>query len=234
VDRQRQARRPPACVSAVRVAARRPGSRLAAGPGNGPARSPASKALAGGATVRSVRRSPPRRQWSRLQGRGKGAPSPGAQGEGHGSGEEPGRTAAKDSPAQADRERAEGGGGNRGGPPRRGGPRRRAAGSVALYNRSTPGSGRGAGRAPAAAAPPLEPHGQLRPPVREGPLLRRCALQRREGPASALASRRTRQGPGPAAGCRAARADPAEQRFPANRRGGPNAGGPGRTPAGQA
>ena len=213
MDRQRQARRPPACVSAVRVAARRPGSRLAAGPGNGPARSPASKALAGGATVRSVRRSPPRRQWFRKGGeRERRARALGVKA----------MAAVKSLDAWPRRT------------PRRGGPRRRAAGSVALYNRSTPGSGRGAGRAPAAAAPPLEPHGQLRPPVREGPLLRRCALQRREGPASALASRRTRQGPGPAAGCRAARADPAEQRFPANRRGGPNAGGPGRTPAGQA
>jgi len=45
---------PPAGVSPVRVAARRPGSRLAAGPGNGPGRSPASEALAGGTTERSV------------------------------------------------------------------------------------------------------------------------------------------------------------------------------------
>ena len=34
-----------------------------------------------------------------LPGWGQGVPSPGNQGEGHGSGEEPGREAAKDSPA---------------------------------------------------------------------------------------------------------------------------------------
>src|SRR5204863_6336556 len=44
----------PAGGSPVRVAARRPGSRLAARSGNGPGRSPASKALQGGATMRSV------------------------------------------------------------------------------------------------------------------------------------------------------------------------------------
>ena len=44
----------PAGGSPVRVGARRPGSRLAARLGNGPGRSPASKALQGGATMRSV------------------------------------------------------------------------------------------------------------------------------------------------------------------------------------
>src|SRR3954467_1670207 len=44
----------PAGGSPVRVAARRPGSRLAARSGNGPGRSPVSKALQGGATGRSA------------------------------------------------------------------------------------------------------------------------------------------------------------------------------------
>ncbi len=44
----------PAGGSPVRVAARRPGSRLAAPGGNARRRSPASKALYGGATMRSA------------------------------------------------------------------------------------------------------------------------------------------------------------------------------------
>ena len=86
--------------SPVRVAVRRPGSRLAAWSGNGPGRSPASKALQGEATAWSVTlreacgvvRFPVARQ-------GKGEPSPPYQGEGHGSGEDPGCAAAKNSPA---------------------------------------------------------------------------------------------------------------------------------------
>src|SRR6266516_1625331 len=89
----------PAGVSRVRVAARRPGSRLGARSGNGPGRGPASRALLG-------------EQLSGLQHQAKPAaslvpalraeeeePSPGSQGEGHGKGEEPGCAAPRNLPA---------------------------------------------------------------------------------------------------------------------------------------
>src|SRR6266566_9847210 len=91
---------PPAGVSPVRVAARRPGSRLAARSGNGPGRSPASKAPLGEATERSVAS----REACRVVnppalGQAKEEPSPGRQGEGQGRGEEPGSAAPRNLPA---------------------------------------------------------------------------------------------------------------------------------------
>src|SRR3954454_8589519 len=84
----------PAGGSPVRVAARRPGSRLAARSGNGPGRSPASKAPLGGATERSVAQAKPAASLDI-----EGEPSRAAHGEGHGSGEDPGSAAVRDSSA---------------------------------------------------------------------------------------------------------------------------------------
>ena len=123
----------PAGVSPVRVAARRPGSRLAARSGNGPGRSPASKALSGGATERSVASSEACRVVSGPPSGGEGRAEPAVQGEGHGSGEEPGWQ-PRGTPRRMGRGTFEGGGGNWGGPPRPGG-LRRGRRSVASYNR---------------------------------------------------------------------------------------------------
>src|SRR3954452_18931407 len=84
----------PAGGSPVRVAARRPGSRLAARSGNGPGRSPASKAPWGEAAERSVAEAKPAASLDI-----EGEPSRAAHGEGHGSGEDPGGAAARDSSA---------------------------------------------------------------------------------------------------------------------------------------
>ncbi len=89
----------PAGVRPVRVAARRPGSRLAARSGNGSGRSPASKAFWGSnQTVCSIKRSLPRRQWTAF-GWKEEEPSPADRGEGHGRGVEPGSAALKNLPA---------------------------------------------------------------------------------------------------------------------------------------
>ena len=84
----------PAGESPVRVAARTPGSRLAAWSGNGPGRSPASKAPLEEATERSVTRVKPAASLDI-----EGEPSRAVHSEGHGSGEDPGDAAAKDSSA---------------------------------------------------------------------------------------------------------------------------------------
>src|SRR5512132_3887716 len=88
-------------------------------------------------------------------GWGQGVPSPGNQGEGHGSGEEPGRAAAKDSPAYGARnaQKVTAGTGEALPGPAACGDRCR---SVAPYNRTTPGSGRRAGWASEAAVVPVE------------------------------------------------------------------------------
>src|ERR1700744_4649046 len=67
----------PAGGSPVRVAARRPGSRLAARSGNGPGRSPASEALLRGSddAVRSMKRSL-RRRYSAVRKGGQGSAEP--------------------------------------------------------------------------------------------------------------------------------------------------------------
>src|SRR2546421_8267421 len=84
----------PAGESPVRVVAREPGSRLAVWPGNGPGRSPASKATVVGATERSAVQAKPAASVDI-----EGEPSRVVHGEGHGSGEDPGGAAARDSPA---------------------------------------------------------------------------------------------------------------------------------------
>src|SRR6476620_822614 len=83
-----------AVIAPVRVAVRRPGSRLAARSGNGSGRSPASKAPLGEATERSVTRVKPAASLDI-----EGEPSRAVHGEGHGSGEDPESAAARDSPA---------------------------------------------------------------------------------------------------------------------------------------
>ena len=77
----------PAGVSPVRVAARRPGSRLPASGGNARRRSAASRAPLGEATDRSAASSEACRVVNVI---GRREPSPARQGEGHGRGEEPG------------------------------------------------------------------------------------------------------------------------------------------------
>ena len=90
----------PAGASPVRVIARKPGSRSAARAGNGPGRSPMSKALQG------ERPHGPQHEAKfaasfeyRSRDGNKEEPSPELQGEGHGRGEAPGCAASKNLPA---------------------------------------------------------------------------------------------------------------------------------------
>jgi hypothetical protein len=86
-------------VSPVRVAVRRPGSRLAARVGNGPGRSPVSKALLGERLSGPQHEAKPAAPSLALPVRGdKREPSRSIHGEGHGRGEEPEIAAAKNPP----------------------------------------------------------------------------------------------------------------------------------------
>jgi len=112
----------PAGVSPVRVAARRPGSRLAARSGNGPGRSPASRALQGGATERSVASSEACRvviaaRPLRVGGRGSRVASFTAKAT---EGVKSLECSPEELPGVEGAERSDGGGGNWGGPPRPG------------------------------------------------------------------------------------------------------------------
>src|SRR5512132_3128646 len=90
----------PAGVSPVRVAARRPGSRLAARSGNGSGRSPASRALLGEQPSGLQHQAKPAASLVALSsGGGEEEPSPAVRGEGHGRGVEPGSAALKNLPA---------------------------------------------------------------------------------------------------------------------------------------
>ena len=175
----------PAGESPVRVAAREPGSRLAARSGNGPGRSPASRApQGGGATCQSaalcevcrVVRVP-------AGGRERGGAEPGSTRRRPWKGCRAWKCSPDGPPGVRDVEWQEGNDGNWRGPLRPGGSAEFLTGASSPYNRHTgkwgmSRKGVGGGRITACSWRTTEPS------VREGPLLRSCVTHR-EGLVSA-------------------------------------------------